>query len=294
MTETPAPGPLLQPAQELHEFAPAKVNLWLEITGRRDDGYHLLDSLVVFAEVGDWLEIRPAEAFSLDLAGPFAAALQQQEEDNLVTRAVDAFCAATGQTPAFHLKLTKNLPLAAGLGGGSADAAATLRLLERIQGKHLPPDRRQALALDLGADVPVCLEGRSIHMQGIGEQLLPVPFLPPLHLLLVNPGVPVSTGAIFRRLAQPWSQGQDMPRIDTDPEFLFDVLRKRRNDLEGPACALAPEIAQALAALKETRDCALARMSGSGASCFALYRSTPARDRAAARLRQDHPDWWIA
>lgn len=293
MTNTPATGAILKPTQDLCEFAPAKVNLWLEVTGRREDGYHLLDSLVVFARIGDWLEARPAEAFSLEIVGPFAAALQQ-EEGNLVTRAVDAFCTATQQTAEFHLKLTKNLPLAAGLGGGSADAAATLRLLERIQGQHLPPDKRQALALELGADVPVCLEGRSTHMQGIGEQLAPIPALPPLHLLLVNPGVPVSTGAIFRQLAQPWSQAQGMPRIDTDPEFLFDVLRNRRNDLEGPACALTPEIAQVLAALKDTHDCALARMSGSGASCFALYRSATARDRAAARLHQDHPDWWIA
>ncbi|WP_051608932.1 4-(cytidine 5'-diphospho)-2-C-methyl-D-erythritol kinase [Fodinicurvata fenggangensis] len=293
MTETPATGPLLQPAQGLHEFAPAKVNLWLEVTGRRDDGYHLLDSLVVFGEVGDWLEACPAESFSLEINGPFAAPLRQGA-DNLVVRAVKAFCATTGLRPGFRLKLTKNLPVAAGLGGGSADAAAALRLLERLQGLQLPEETRQALALELGADVPVCLEGRATHMQGIGEQLTTLSAFPRLHLLLVNPGVPVSTGAIFHQLAPPWTEPKEAPRIETDPETLLGMLHSRRNDLEAPACALAPEITRVLTALRNTQDCALARMSGSGASCFALYCSSTARDQAASRLRQDHPEWWIA
>lgn len=292
---TVSADPLLRPARPIRETAPAKVNLWLEITGRRADSYHLLDSLVVFAKAADTLEARAAERFSLDITGPFAPALQHEpQEANLVTRAVEAFCRVTGQTLGLSLTLTKTLPVAAGLGGGSADAAAALRLLERLQGTRLPDSVRRDLALELGADVPACLESRPLHMSGIGEHLVPIPELPELQLLLVNPGVPVSTGAIFRQLAPPWSEPAGRLPSGSDPEALLDVLRSRRNDLEAPACALVPDIAQVLDALRHTEGCALARMSGSGASCFGLYCSCDERARAAEALKQQYPDWWIA
>lgn len=287
--------PLLRPDRPIREIAPAKVNLWLEITGRRTDGYHLLDSLVVFAEAADTLEARAAESFSLDIAGPFAPALQHEpQEANLVTRAVKAFCRVTGRAPGLSLTLTKTLPVAAGLGGGSADAAATLRLLERLQGTHLPDSVRRDLALELGADVPACLVSRPLHMSGIGEHLAPLLELPDLQLLLVNPGVPVSTGAIFRQLVPPWSEPPERLPSGSDPDAFLDLLHSRRNDLEAPACVLAPEIARVLDALRHTEGCTLARMSGSGASCFGLYRSRAERERAAEALRQRHPDWWVA
>ncbi|MFD1380721.1 4-(cytidine 5'-diphospho)-2-C-methyl-D-erythritol kinase [Fodinicurvata halophila] len=218
----------------------------------------------------------------------------EPREANLVSRAVEAFCRVTGRTPALSITLTKTLPVAAGLGGGSADAAATLRLLERLQGTRLPESIRRNLALELGADVPACLENRPLHMTGIGEQLALLPDLPDLQMLLVNPGVPVSTGAIFRLLAPPWSEAPEHPPGSGDADTLLEVLSKRRNDLEAPACTLAPEIAQTLGALRRTEGCALARMSGSGATCFAIYRNHGERAQAAEALRQRYPNWWIA
>lgn len=267
------------------ELARAKVNLALHVTGRRADGYHLLDSLVVFPGLGDRLEAEPGPGLSLSIDGPFGRDLDAGPA-NLVMRAAGLFAGGQGAA----LRLEKSLPVASGIGGGSADAAATLRLLARLWRLPLPaPDA----VLGLGADVPVCLAGRSCRMQGIGEALTPVA-LPSFAIVLVNPGVPVPTGAVFAGLAS-----RDNPGLGALPRFpdacaLFDWLAGQRNDLEPPAVACAPSIGQALAALAAQPDCRLARMSGSGATCFGLFATLPAALAAADALRRAAPDWWVA
>ena len=271
----------------LVEFAPAKVNLTLHVTGRRADGYHLLDSLVGFAGVGDRLRLRPSEGLSLALEGPFAAGIPAGE-DNLVLRAARTL----GPGPGGILVLDKQLPPASGLGGGSGDAAAAMRLLARHRG--LPgPDPSTGLAL--GADIPVCLAGRPTRMSGIGERLTPCPALPPAWLVLVNPGVETPTAAVFRAMER--RDGAPMP--DTlpawaDAQALASWLSTMRNDLEAPARALFPVIGDVLETLEARPGCGLARMSGSGATCFGLFASAPAAADAARRLRTDRPGWWVA
>jgi len=276
----------LPPAGPLVEIAPAKVNLALHVTGRRSDGYHLLDSLVVFAGVGDRLEAEPAAGLSLSLKGPFASGLGAGA-DNLVLRAADLL-RPPGQGAALHL--TKALPVAAGIGGGSADAAAALRLLARLWDVPLPAPAR---ALALGADVPVCLAGRSARMRGIGGDLAAVA-LPPVWIVLVNPGVPVPTGGVFAGLARRDNAPMpDLPRF-CDAAALFGWLARQRNDLEAPARALAPAIDAVLAALAGQPGCGLARMSGSGATCFALFGTEAPALAAAQALRAAEPRWWVA
>ncbi|GAB4362587.1 MAG: 4-(cytidine 5'-diphospho)-2-C-methyl-D-erythritol kinase [Kiloniellaceae bacterium] len=275
------------------EQAWAKVNLTLQVVGRRPDGYHALESLVVFAGVGDSLRIEPASNLSLSIDGPFAGALQG-ESDNLVLRAARALAERAGIAPAATLNLTKNLPVASGIGGGSADAAAALRGLSRLWNISLPADDLAALALTLGADVPVCLRGEAVVMSGIGEVLQPVPALPPLWLLLVNPGVALSTAAVFKALDGRFSRPID-PRLPPLGLAAFiDWLRQRPNDLEAPARRLAPAVAEVLAALDALDDCLIARMSGSGATCFGLFENEDAVRAAGESLAVMHPQWWVA
>lgn len=259
------------------EFAPAKLNLALHVTGQRADGYHLLDSLVVFAAAGDQLRLEPGP-LSLGIDGPFAAGLSPDE--NLC---LDAARLAGMEA---RITLTKNLPVASGLGGGSADAAAVLRGLARM-GAPLP-----AAPEGLGADVPVCLAGRPARMRGVGEQISPLPELPDLHLVLINPRQPVSTPEVFRGLAR-----KDNPPLpDLPGRFdlagLIGYLALCRNDLEEPAMALCPAIAKVLRAL-EDEGALLARMSGSGASCFGIFDSARAAGLAAYRIGASYEDWWI-
>jgi 4-diphosphocytidyl-2-C-methyl-D-erythritol kinase len=275
------------PAQ-MTAFAPAKVNLALHVTGKRPDGYHLLDSLVVFAQAGDRLHIRRAETAKLTVTGPFAEGVPTGPE-NLIWKAH----ALVDGAPPLDIHLEKNLPHAAGIGGGSADAAAVLRALTRDFGCATPPPQD---ILSLGADVPVCLTDQPQCMQGIGETLAPAPPLPELHLVLVNPGVSVPTGPVFMALEtvngaplapMDWGDGQD-----AQAHFL-DWLTAQRNDLQAPARALVPEVEIALDALRETDGCHLARMSGSGATCFGLYLDPAAAQRAADAIKTARPDWWV-
>jgi 4-diphosphocytidyl-2-C-methyl-D-erythritol kinase len=266
----------------LIEPAPAKVNLFLHVTGRRGDGYHLLDSLVVFAGIGDVLHAQPANELSLRLAGPFGAALAG-EQDNLVLRAARAL-AGTGA----RLTLEKNLPVASGIGGGSADAAAALRLLSRMW--NLAPPDLPGIALTLGADVPVCLDGRPSRMGGVGERLDPAPSIPVCGLVLVNPGVAVATADVFRARRGGWSAPAGLPHSWPDVGAMAGDLRDLRNDLQPPAIALQPAIGDVIAALEATPGCRLARMSGSGATCFGLFDDPLVAAEAATRLRR--PDWW--
>jgi 4-diphosphocytidyl-2-C-methyl-D-erythritol kinase len=272
----------------LTAFAPAKVNLALHVLGRRDDGYHLLDSLVVFADVGDMLHAASAASLTLHLAGPFAAALADGA-DNLVLRAARALAAARGVGAGAHLTLEKHLPVASGIGGGSADAAAALRLLARLWGVAAAD---AALALTLGADVPVCLAGRSARMGGIGEVLSAAPSLPACGLVLVNPGVAVATPAVFRARGGAFSGPLDLPAAGwADAAALAADMARLRNDLEAPAVALAPPVGDVLAALRGVPEVMLARMSGSVATCFGLCASAAAARTAAARLAR--PGWWV-
>lgn len=262
------------------------MNLALHVLGRRADGYHVLDSLVVFAQVGDALRAEPAEALSLTVTGPFAAALTGEGE-NLVLRAARALAAARGIAAGARLTLDKRLPVASGIGGGSADAAAALRLLARLWRVPLAPAE---LALTLGADVPVCLAGRAARMGGIGDALAPAPRLPPCGLVLVNPGVAVATPAVFRARGGAFSQPLDLPAGWTDAASMAADLTRLGNDLEAPALALQPAIGHVLAALRSLPGALLTRMSGSGATCFALFASAEAARKAAARVAR--PDWW--
>ncbi|HEY4254614.1 MAG TPA: 4-(cytidine 5'-diphospho)-2-C-methyl-D-erythritol kinase [Roseomonas sp.] len=272
----------------MHEAAPAKLNLFLQVAGRRADGYHLLDSLVVFADIGDALEALPADALGLALDGPEAGALVA-EPDNLVLRAARALADAAGLAPRAALRLTKHLPVASGIGGGSADAAAALRALARLWGLRLPMDRMRAIGLALGADVPVCLASAPCRMQGVGEVLAAAPALPGFGLVLANPRIGVATPAVFRALAGRCSGPAALPDGWADAQAMAADLAGLANDLEAPAIAICPGIAEVLAALRALPGALLARMSGSGATCFALMPDAASAARAAALLPAG---WW--
>ncbi|MDI3338179.1 4-(cytidine 5'-diphospho)-2-C-methyl-D-erythritol kinase [Defluviimonas aestuarii] len=272
---------------ETRVFAPAKVNLALHVTGQRADGYHLLDSLVVFARVGDEVRAAQDETLRLHIVGSEAAGLSAGE-DNLVLRAARVFSSDRGAA----IMLAKNLPVASGIGGGSADAAATLQALARLWDMPLPS---MDAAIALGADVPVCLNGPTPQrMRGIGEQLDPFRGLPgPLAMVLVNPREAVSTPEVFKALSR-----KDNPPLEEVNDGFGTIagfvtwLKRQRNDLEAPAIAKVPVIGEVLRALSED-GCLIARMSGSGATCFGLYDSQDAALGAARRLRQTYPGWWI-
>lgn len=289
----PAVQPTGQPGAPLQALAPAKVNLWLHVTGRRPDGYRALDSLVAFADIGDRLSVAPAGDRAkepvLTVSGPFAPALGDTS-DNLVLRAARALAAHCGIPPAVALHLEKRLPVASGIGGGSADAAAALRLCARLWRADIGSAAMARLALDLGADVPACLAGKTARMTGIGEKLAPLDPAPPAApAVLVNPGMAVSTGQVFEALAGPFS-----PPAEDRGGDLAERAAPNRNDLETPAIALVPEIASVLAALRAAPGLRLARMSGSGATCFGLFGSGGEAAAAARAIAAAHPAWWVA
>ena len=267
-------------------FAPAKINLTLHVTGRREDGYHLLDSLVAFADIGDEIEARAASEMSLSVSGPMSEGVPSDSR-NLMLKAAKLL----DPTGTAALSLTKHLPAASGIGGGSSDAAATLRALAELWDLPLP---RTEDVLPLGADLPVCLYPAPQRMSGIGEKLERLPALPPCDILLVNPGVEVATPSIFKAL----TSRDNAPMPDVLPnwrsaEGLAAWLHTQRNDLEPPACGLAPEISDALSALEATNPL-IARMSGSGATCFALFPANSAKtDTALDAIQQAHPNWWV-
>lgn len=274
----------------LRGAAPAKLNLYLHVVGRRDDGYHLLDTLFAFTVFGDELAVERTTApdSDLEIDGPFAAGLSGGA-DNLVLRAARALSADR----AARLVLTKNLPVASGLGGGSADGGAALRLLLQLWNLSPSVGTLRDLTRRLGADVPACFAGACCFAGGVGDQLSPAPTLPPAGIVLINPRVALPTPAAFVRRSGAFSQSARFDTAHANARDLAVALRERRNDLTPGAVTLVPVIAVILAALDSSEGCHLARMSGSGATCFGIYDDATSASRAADSLRMRHPHWWV-
>lgn len=278
------------------QAAPAKINLALHVTRRREDGYHDLESLIVFADIADELEAVPAKVDTLDISGPFAAALRGGGV-NLVLRAITAFRQRwPGAVPdGLAMHLVKNLPVAAGIGGGSADAAAALRMLAGMSDRPIPLAELADLAASLGADVPACLISLPLVARGVGEILSPLQEFPTCHVVLVNPLVPVATADVFRRLrAHDNYPLPSMPEPLTRPAQLGLWLAETRNDLQPPAVKLVPVIGEIVDDLSRTQGCIIARMSGSGATIFGLFGSAGQAHQAAQVMRENNPDHWVA
>ena len=288
---------MIDPKMAVQVFAPAKVNLTLHVTGLRDDGYHLLDSLVVFASCGDSLRVQAGNAISVTTEGPEAAGVPSDMR-NLVLQVARLF----SNMPGASFLLTKNLPVASGIGGGSADAAAAFRgLMTFWSDGVVDPDmfdaHRTPLGKDLlklGADIPVCLRSIPMRMQGIGQELSPVQGLPLLHAVLVNPRVGVSTPTVFKALKTKTNAPMppELPKF-SGPHALVSWLSEQRNDLQDAARGLLPEIDEVLAQLDADPACMLSRMSGSGATCFGLFPSAQDAKTAAESLKTSRPNWWV-
>ena len=288
-------------AQALVEYGRAKVNLTLRVVGRRVGGYHDLESVVAFADCADRLALSPGAELTLDTTGPLAGACGATS-DNLVLKAARLLAERVDNLALGAFTLDKVLPVAAGIGGGSADAAAALRLLARLNGLAADDSRVRDVALKTGADVPVCLASRACDMTGVGETLLPLS-LPKLPSVLVNPRVPVATKDVFAALGL--RSGQllvgvtDVIRAPAWPDEGASVgdwvkaLADVPNDLEPPALRVQPVISEVLSALRGRQGVQLARMSGSGATCFAIFSSASDAQAAAAKISADHPAWWV-
>lgn len=279
----------------IREFAPAKLNLYLHITGRRPDGYHDLDSLVAFASIGDEVALRPAKKFRFEITGDQAAALENEDsETNLVVKAARSLSELTGKPLDVHIALVKNLPVASGIGGGSSDAAAVLRALAQHWGLDKNDPRIARAAALHGQDVPVCLRIENTYMTATG--VLPSEKMPLAHIVLVNPGKGLPTPAVYKDFREKGDAFSPLRRFEKTPETVeefISALRARRNDLCAPAQRLMPEIAEIIAALEASDECLLARMSGSGATCFGLYADATAAKSIAVQLQAYRPRWWI-
>ena len=290
-------GMTIQPPNDtaLIMEAPAKINLALHITGQREDGYHSLDSLVVFGGASDRLIFKPSDRLHLSVTGPFAEGLRQ-EPDNLMVRAARLLADELRLDAEAELTLEKYLPISAGIGGGSADAASTLLGLLRLWERTIKDDKLRTIALKLGADVPMCLEGSCLRAAGIGDELSPGPRLPnDLGLVLINPHVPISTPDVFKKLKHKVNEPLGpIPSAFLTAAALADWLSNQRNDLQMAAIEQAPVIDMVLQALGDDGDCLFARMSGSGATCFGLFATVKHAEYAARRLTFSHPNWWVS
>jgi len=277
----------------LSRIARPKVNLCLHITGKRSDGYHLLESLVCFPQGGDLLEVSAADTLSLACRGPFAAGLSVKN-DNLVLRAAQLLKDVAQVGNGAHIKLQKNLPIASGIGGGSSDAAACLLLLIDLWNVDIAPEKLHEIALMLGADVPACLTEAPLLMRGVGGDIERLLHFPKLHILLVNPCIEVSTPAVFKGAF--WSENNCIEFSDfgtADTDIVMDMLHTCRNDLQKSAEILVPEVSAVLATIKAQENCLLARMSGSGATCFGLFKTEEAAAVAKEQIADRYPDWWL-
>jgi 4-diphosphocytidyl-2-C-methyl-D-erythritol kinase len=280
-------------------FAPAKINLYLHVTGKRADGYHDLDSLVVFADIGDQIRIDPAKEFSLRIIGPYASAFSAQDRDsspasgNLIARAAYAMAEITGRNPHFMVTLTKNLPLAAGVGGGSADAAAMIwGLMDQwnipISAPFLPDMMR-----NIGADIPACLRCSAVRMSGTGDVLEHIPDLPEIPVVLVNPGKHCPTPSVFKTFIGPMRGDVVYPPLLPERDAFIDFINAQENDLTPSAMEIVPDIRQVIDVLRDTKGCRVARMTGSGASVFGLFPNRMDAQQAAERITLDYPRWWV-
>jgi 4-diphosphocytidyl-2-C-methyl-D-erythritol kinase len=276
----------------LVEKAPAKINLTLRVIGRRADGYHELESLVAFADLADTLSLEPGEATALEITGPFAEACGPGA-DNLVLKAAAVLGRAVPGLKAGRFQLQKNIPVAAGIGGGSADAAAALRLLARLNDLARGDARLAQAALAVGADVPVCLDPRPRIMRGLGELLSESIDIPPLAALLVNPRLPLATREVFAALEIPQTGSGDLAGVPRDFEALVAFLKQKGNDLTQAAIACAPVVGDILNALRAQAGARLIRMSGSGPTCFALFSSAGEAAVAERQLSTSHQAWWV-
>ena len=275
-------------------FAAAKVNLYLHVTGRRADGYHLVDSLVAFADIGDRVTARQAAGLSLTVTGPEAAALAGIGNNNLVLRAAHLLAGHSGAAAGAALHLQKNLPVAAGIGGGSSDAAAALRALIALWSPSVSEAALGRLAMSLGADLPACLHGRAAWVGGSGERIEPAPALPQTGILLVNPRIELPTAAVFAARRGPFGEAGRFAPMPPNAAGLAQALRSRRNDLTEAATGLVPAIAAVLARLVRLPGALIARMSGSGATCYALFADRGEAERGRVMLAAAEPGWWCA
>lgn len=272
--------------------APAKINLYLHVTGRRPDGYHLLDTLMVFTELADTVTATPADGLTLSVDGPFADLLPDNAEDNLVLRVARALAEAAGVAPAAHLHLTKTLPVAAGIGSGSSDAAATLKALAKLWSLDGEAADLAAVGFSVGSDVPACIRARTVFVAGRGEKLAEAPALPPVDMLLVNPRVQLSTASVFGARRGGFSPEARFADAPADVRALAALLADRTNDLAESAIGLTPVIGEVLERIEAAPGCRLARMSGSGATCFGLFDDAETARRAAAKAADR--GWWSA
>lgn len=275
----------------VREYAPAKINLFLEVVGKRIDGYHHLQSLMVFCNVGEYVEIAPAVSDQFTIAGPMAQGLSASD-DNLVKRAAKAFLEAVGLTQPMAVHLHKEMPVSSGIGGGSADAAATLRALDTLFENPLSRSQLLDICTQLGADVPACFLSVPVCLDGVGSEVVQADFTIDFpYTVLVNPSIGVSTPAVFAAL----NAGQvptSLPILGT--HWSVAACAARRNDLSAPAIAICPQVQACLDALEEIPEAAFARMSGSGATCFAVVKTADDANRAVQSLRVAHPGWWVA
>ena len=271
--------------------APAKINLYLNITGQRINDYHELDSLIAFASHGDQIVVKKCDHFRLEASGPFSETLPPSNE-NLVIKAAKELAMGTNYESGACIKLIKNLPVSSGIGGGSADAAATLRALNELWETNLQNKDLMIMALRLGADVPVCLLSKTARISGIGDKVSRVSGLPKCGILLVNPGIPISTVNVFQLRQGDFSNQVQIPKME-NREALFDFLSHQKNDLQDAAIKIAPKIKEVLKILTDDPNCRLARLSGSGGTCFGLYEDEPTALFAAESMSGYFSDWWI-
>jgi len=274
-------------------LAPAKINLFLHIIGKLPNGYHALESLFVFANQGDRLQFQPASHLTLEVTGPFHDALTDAApEHNLVYKAALALQKISGTTKGAKITLEKNIPIAAGLGGGSSDAATTIRSLMALWELDIPEPELYALATSLGADIPSCLYGKACYVEGLGEKLTPITF-PKVPLVLVTPPCAISTIWSYQQIRPPYTASlEHFPTAFEDMDGLVQLLSSTQNDMAAAAHSKEPMIHEVLDALATSEGCLLSRLSGSGPTCYGLFENIEAADHAATQLQQEHPDWW--
>ncbi|MCE3232269.1 MAG: ispE [Rickettsiaceae bacterium] len=273
-------------------LAPAKLNLFLHVTGKREDGYHLLESLMIPLSIGDEVRVGQSDKLELQITGPFAATIANSY-DNIVLKAAQLLAEKAGRKPDVKIALEKNIPVGAGLGGGSADAAAVLKLLNDLWQLGFSTEKLMEIGLELGADVPFCVMGKPALVTGIGEVIKPVDKLPDLNILLVNPNKHLSTPEVFKYEPIIFSDelGLTIPKDIT--EFI-DLLQKQHNALEANAVSIIPDIAEVLSIIGQQDGCLLARMSGSGATCFGIFNNKASLEMALGAIKKGNPGWWVA